>query len=220
LIGAPKLVSRVLARELPARALRYALLSQINRWFRTGDNRFEFERLYLEKFDPWQMRSSAYELQKYERILDRILETRRGSERVIEVGCSVGTFTRRLAEHFAEVVAVDFSDEAVARASDYCRDIGNIRFIRSDLQSLNLDARFDVILCAEILYYIAKRHAATICEQLQRLLAPNGMIAIVGEAGASPDFWEATLSKRFRPVLTDIVSSDLRPYKIVLFEHS
>lgn len=198
MIGAPRLVSRVLARELPARALRYALLDQMNRWLRTGDNRFEFERLYLEKHDPWDMRSSTYEREKYRRTLDRILETRRGSERVLEVGCSVGSFTRKLAGNFAQVVAIDFSDEAIARAADYCRDTGNVRFIRSDLQSLKFDAAFDVIVCAEILYYIARRHAAAVCAQLQHLLAPNGIIATVCEA--APDFWDATLSGKFRPV--------------------
>ena len=220
MIGAPKLVTRVLARELPPRALRYALLNQMNRWFRTGDNRFQFERLYLEKSDPWELRSSAYERGKYARTLNTILENRRGSERVLEVGCSVGSFTRILAEHFAQVVALDFSDEAIARAAEYCPDKRNIRFIRANLQSLKLNAAFDVIVCAEILYYIAKKHAPAVCTQLQHLLAPNGIIAMVGEADAVPDFWETTLMGRFRPVLKDTVSNDIRPYKIVLFEHS
>ena len=220
MIGAPKLVSRILARELPPRALRYALLNQMNRWFRTGDNRFEFERLYLEKSDPWEMRSSAYERGKYKRTLDRILETRRGSERVLEIGCSIGSFTRQLAQYFRKVVAIDFSDEGIARAAEYCRNMGNIRFIRSELQSLKVDAVFDVIVCSEILYYIDKRHAAVVCAQLQRFLAPNGIIAMVCEANAEPDFWENTLSGQFRRLLTDIGSDNIRPYTIVLFEQS
>jgi len=220
MIGAPKLVSRVFAGKLPPRALRYALLNKMNRWFRTEDNRFEFERLYLEKPDPWELRSSSYEQEKYKRTLDRILETRRGSESVLEVGCSLGLFTRRLAEHFVQVVAIDFSDEAIARARNYCGDTGNIRFIRSELQSLKLNVTFDVIVCAEILYYIAKRHAPAVCAQLQHLLAPGGVIATVSEADATPDFWESTLSAKFRPVQKDIVSNDIRPYQIVLFEHS
>jgi len=219
-IGAPKLVSRVLARELPPRALRYALLNQMNRWFRTGDNRFEFERLYLEKSDPWELRSSAYERQKYKRTLDRILEHRRGSESVLEVGCSVGIFTRQLAENFQQVVAIDFSDEAIARAAEYCGEESKIRFIRSNLQSLTLNAGFDVIVCSEILYYINRRHAAAVCRQLKRLLAPNGVIVTVCEANAEPDFWENTLNREFRTVVKDTVSDDVRPYKLVLFEHS
>lgn len=220
MIGAPRLVGRVLARELPPRALRYALLNQMNRWFKTGDNRFEFERLYLEKSDPWDMRSSAYEREKYRRTLDKILEQRRRSERILEVGCSIGSFTASLAEHFAEVVATDFSNEAIARAAEYCRGASNIRFIRSDLQSLKLDTAFDVIVCAEILYYIEKRRAHTVCTQLQRLLAPHGIIAMVGPADGEADFWENILTGEFRPVRADIIADDIRPYKIVLFEHS
>jgi SAM-dependent methyltransferase len=219
-IGAPKLVSRILARELPPRALRYAFLNQMNRWLKTGDNRFEFERLYLEKSDPWEFRSSAYELQKYKRTLDRILERRKGSERVLEVGCSVGTFTRQLAENFQQVVAIDFSDEAIARAAEYCGEKRTIRFIRSNLQSLKLNDAFDVIVCSEILYYIDRRHSAAVCTQLKRLLAPNGVIVTVCEATSEPDFWENTLSRKFRTVIKDTVSDDIRPYKLVLFEHS
>ena len=220
MIGAPKLVSRILGGELPPRALRYALLNQMNRWFRTGDNRFEFERLYLEKSDPWELRSSAYERQKYKRTLDRILERRKGSERVLEVGCSVGTFTRQLAENFQQVVAIDFSDEAIARAAEYCGEKRTIRFIRSNLQSLKLNDAFDVIVCSEILYYIDRRHSAAVCTQLERLLAPNGVIVTVCEATSEPDFWENTLSRKFRTVIKDTVSDDIRPYKLVLFEHS
>ncbi|HEX5280737.1 MAG TPA: SAM-dependent methyltransferase [Micropepsaceae bacterium] len=205
---------------MPPRALRYALLNQVKRWFKTGDKRFEFERLYLENPDPWDLRSCAYEREKYRRTLDKIVEQGRSAERVLEVGCSVGSFTAMLAEHFAEVVAVDFSDEAIARAAEYCRGATNIRFIRSDLQSLKLDTGFDVIVCAEILYYIEKPRAQTVCTQLKRLLAPNGIIAMVGAAEGKADFWENILTREFRPVRADVIADDIRPYKIVLFEHS
>jgi len=208
-----------LARELPPRALRYALLKHANRWLRPGDNRFEFERLYLENADPWDVRGSAYEQEKYRQTLAIILEHRRSHERVLEVGCSIGSFTAMLAEHFAEVVASDFSAEAIACAAEYCRGAGNIRFIRSELQSLRLAAGFDVIVCAEILYYIAERHARAVCTQLQHFLAPDGIIAMVGAADAEPDFWETSLAGKFRPVRTEIVAGNDRPYKIVLFEH-
>ena len=192
----------------------------MNQWLKTGDNRFEFERLYLEKSDPWEMRSSPYEQKKYRRTLDNILEQRRSPERILEVGCSVGSFTAMLAEHFAEVVAIDFSGEAIASAGEYCRGANNIRFIRSDLQSLRLDTAFDVVVCAEILYYIAKRHAHPVCMQLRHFLAPNGIIAMVGGEEPEAVFWEDILTREFRPVRTDIVADQSRPYKIAFFEHS
>lgn len=191
----------------------------MNYWFRTGDNRFEFERMYLEKSDPWELRSSPYEREKYRHTLDTILEHRRSPERVLEAGCSIGSFTAMLAEQFAEVVAIDFSDEALARAAEHCLCAGNIHFIRADLQSLNVDGTFDVIVCAEILYYIDERHSGAVCTQLQRLLAANGIIVVVGGDDAAADFWERVLTARFHPILTDIVSDHRRPYKIVLFEH-
>lgn len=199
--------------------MRYALLNQMNHWFRTGDNRFEFERMYLEKSDPWELRSSPYEREKYRHTLDTILEHRGSPERVLEAGCSIGSFTAMLAEQFAEVVAIDFSDEALARAAEHCRGAGNIHFIRADLQSLNVDGTFDVIVCAEILYYIAKRHADVVCAQLQRLLAPDGILVIVDGGDAEADFWQNVLARKFHPVLTESVADHRRPYKIVVFEN-
>ena len=85
-----RLVAKALSLQVPPRALIWGLMNKINYVFRTGNRRFEFERLYLESPDPWNYRSSTYERDKYERILECVLQWRSASESVLEIGCSVG----------------------------------------------------------------------------------------------------------------------------------
>jgi 2-polyprenyl-3-methyl-5-hydroxy-6-metoxy-1,4-benzoquinol methylase len=195
--------------------LLYALLDKLNRAFHTGNKRFEFERLYLEHGDPWNFRNSAYEQRKYERTLARILEWRAGSERALELACSIGVFSKMLAPHFEAVVASDISEEALRGAADYCREYKNISFIRRDLGELSLDGSFDVIVCAEVLYYVPLARASSLCQQMERQLRPRGIIVIVGEIAAG---WETILSKQFQRIFSETVPDSTCAYKIMIFQ--
>ena len=219
MIGASKLFAKVLMRRLPPKALLYALLNKLNRWSGTGNRRFEFERLYLESTDPWNFLGSPYEHRKYAHTLTQILEWRAGSQQALEVGCSIGIFSKRLAEQFGTVTAIDFSEVALRRAADYCRDNRNISFLRSNLRALNVNRVFDVIVCAEILYYIAEDQAAIVCRQLQRYLGRTGIIVVVSEMAEGGDFWEKTLSDRFKKVQKESVPDDDRSFQIVIFQN-
>jgi 2-polyprenyl-3-methyl-5-hydroxy-6-metoxy-1,4-benzoquinol methylase len=219
MIGASKLFAKVVLRRLPAKVLLYELLNRLNRWLDTGNRRFEFERLYLEHTDPWNFRDSPYERRKYAHTLIKLLECRSRSDRALEVGCSIGIFSKSLAEQFKAVLAIDFSEQALQRAGDYCRENKNILFLRSNLQTLNVEGHFDVIICAEVLYYIAEDEAATVCRQLQRYLHPEGIIVAVNAMADNSDFWEKTLTDRFKQVLKETVADEARSFQIAIFQH-
>jgi hypothetical protein len=80
--------------------LKFAFLNQLHYLSKTGNRRFEFERLYLEHGDPWNYRDSLYEQDKYQRTLSCALNWRKRGEAALEVGCSIGVFSRLLAAHF------------------------------------------------------------------------------------------------------------------------
>ena len=113
-----RLIAKVLSFQVPPKILVWGLLNTLNRSLRTGNRRFEFERLYLENPDPWNYRSSPYERQKYARTLACALKWRKGSESAVEVGCSLGIFSQMLAAHFSRVTAIDVSKEALRVAAD------------------------------------------------------------------------------------------------------
>jgi 2-polyprenyl-3-methyl-5-hydroxy-6-metoxy-1,4-benzoquinol methylase len=195
----------------------------LNRSFRTGNKRFEFERLHLENPDPWQYYSSAYERQKYERTLACTIKWRSASGSALEIGCSVGAFSQMLAEHFIKVTAVDVSREALHAARDHNHAKTNIHFVRADLRSLDLGTQFDVIICAEVLYYIMEKDVKRARSRLDRHLASNGIIVMVAGVPSVKtdslyyDGWEAVLSSHFHIVFKDVIEDRSRPYKIIVF---
>jgi SAM-dependent methyltransferase len=68
---------------------------------------------------------------------------------VLDVGCGIGEFTLRVAERAREVVGVDFSKEAIRRATTQLNRIGirNCKFKQADANMLPFpDAAFDVVV--------------------------------------------------------------------------
>lgn len=223
-----KLIGKALSGKVPPRVLVWGLLNTVNRSLGTGNRRFEFERLYLETPDPWNYQSSAYERRKYECVLACALKQRNATGSALEVGCSVGVFSRMLAEHFERVTAIDVSREALAAASHYNRDAKNVRFAHSDLQSFagrsfDKDEQYDVIFCAEILYYIAEKDIEIVCGQLEKYLSAGGIIVLVTGVPSQQsssvyfDGWADVFAVRFRQVYCEIVQDPARPYLIAIF---
>lgn len=218
-----KLIGKALSGKVPPRVLVWGLLNTVNRSLGTGNRRYEFERLYLESPDPWNYQSSEYELRKYERVLACALQWRSANGSALEVGCSVGVFSRMLAEHFEKVTAIDVSKEALTAAAGYNRDTKNVRFVHSNLQSLGADEQYDVIFCAEILYYIAKTDVEIVCRQLEKYLSARGIIVLVtGVSSENPgsldfDGWADVFAARFLQVLKEIVQDPARPYMLAVF---
>jgi 2-polyprenyl-3-methyl-5-hydroxy-6-metoxy-1,4-benzoquinol methylase len=211
-----KLIGKALSGKVPPRVLVWGLLNTVNRSLGTGNRRYEFERLYLETPDPWNYQSSEYERRKYEYVLACVLKWRNGNASALEVGCSVGVFSGMLAEHFEKVTAIDVSKEALAAASRSNRDARNTRFIHSNLQSFESGEEYDVIVCAEILYYISEKDVALVCGRLEKLLSVRGIIVLVSglaSGEASPVYFAV----RFRQDFREIVPDAERPYLIAIF---
>jgi 2-polyprenyl-3-methyl-5-hydroxy-6-metoxy-1,4-benzoquinol methylase len=218
-----KLIAKTLAGQVPPRVLAWGLLNTLNRSFGTGNRRFEFERLYLENSDPWNYRSSPYERQKYERVLACSLKWRSASETALDVGCSVGVFSHMLAAHFDKVTAIDVSKEALSAATRHNSGAKNLRFMHSDLQSLDTEGQYDVIVCAEVLYYITERDVEVVCRQLDRYLSARGIILLVTGISSEPsdsfhfDGWADIFADHFQQTFKEIVQDPVRPYLIAVF---
>lgn len=220
-----RLIAKVLSFQVPPRVLIWGLLNKLNYLSRTGNRRYEFERLYLETPDPWNYYFSPYERQKYERTLACALNWRSASASALEIGCSVGVFSHLLAGHFDKVTAIDVSKEALGAAANYNHEQKNICFLHGSLQSVHLVGRYDVIFCAEVLYYIAERDIPKVCRQLDQHLAADGIILLVtglSSGKSKSDFfyfdgWTEVLDADFERVFEEIVQNPSRPYRIVVF---
>jgi trans-aconitate methyltransferase len=111
-----------------------------------------FEDLYERSEDPWSFATSDYERQKYAHTLRSLGAPR--FERALEVGCSIGVFTELLASVTGELVAIDVSDHALARARRRLHRREGVRFARASFPEELPTGRWDLIVCSEILYYL------------------------------------------------------------------
>ena len=74
-----------------------------------------FEELYARDPDPWDFATSEYEAAKYDATI-AALAPRYAS--ALEVGCSIGVLTARLAERCERLLAIDVAEGALAHARE------------------------------------------------------------------------------------------------------
>ncbi len=112
-------------------------------WSRRGH-----ERLYAT-VDPYGFDDKPFEIEKYQRLIDALAD--RHYTRGLEVGCSEGAFSELLFALCDELVAVDISESAVARARVRVPDPA-VTFERRTLPYDSPDGQFDLVVCSDILY--------------------------------------------------------------------
>lgn len=136
-----------------------------------------FEDLYSQSRDPWSFETSEYERNKYARTLAVLGD--RWFGRALEVGASIGVFTRMLAERCDELLAVDVSEKAVAVARERLREFPGVRVERRSLPEEMPEGPFDLILASEILYYFTEGEMLAALHSFERELSPGGLLLAV-----------------------------------------
>ncbi len=97
-------------------------------------------------------------------------------DRVLEIGCGPGTWTRAIASRCREVVAVDISASMIEEARK--RTCGlPVKYIHSDFLSCSPNGKFDKIFAVRSTEYIASRDL--LARKTSELLAPGGTVVII-----------------------------------------
>lgn len=110
---------------------------------------------YLKCSDPWHFRGSVYERDRFTKTI--ALAKTVPHKSILEAGCAEGDFTKMLTKISKNVVGFDLSKEAVARAK---RNAPQATYKVHTLDNFKSQKRFDLIICAETLYYIVDKKAA------------------------------------------------------------
>lgn len=121
-----------------------------------------------------------------ERRLARIMLEVLPGDRVLDVGCGPGTFTRDLADAAGDglVVGLDASPTMLQRGL-----LGphrpNLAYVRGDACALPFaDDTFDAVCCFAALYLIEDPMAAI--DEITRVLAPGGRVALLASCHRGP----------------------------------
>ncbi len=99
-------------------------------------------------------------------------------DRVLDVACGPGNFTRAFAqEDHGLVVGIDASAAMLARAVHETR-AANVAYIRGDASAMPfVDSCFDAVCCFAALYLIEEPIKAL--DEIVRVLAPGGRVALL-----------------------------------------
>ena len=110
-----------------------------------------FDRLYAANDDPWDFATSAYEARKYDETIAML-----GGERFargLEIGCSIGVLTEKLAKSCDALLSVDINERALAQATARCADLPNVGFARVVVPGEFPAGTFDLVVLSEVGYY-------------------------------------------------------------------
>ena len=139
--------------------------------------------------DPWRLDGNPFERERHTQMLR--LSLNQGSiTNALEVGCAAGAFTERLAPNCQRLTVIDVVPRAIALARRRMGEPPHISWIVSDVQQFSADELFDLIVVAEVLYYvgdIADMRAAV--RNLVQLLAPGGHLVFGSARDANCRRW-------------------------------
>ena len=137
-------------------------------------------RVFGRKNDPFLYRSSSYEQARLS-AMEAAIGGRR-YHRTLEVGCAEGDFTERLLKVSDRVSALDISPVALARARK--RLARPVEFMEADVRLWTppQGVRFDLLVAADVLYYMDRSLVKTAFEELFSSLAswmePGGRLLL------------------------------------------
>lgn len=74
--------------------------------------------------------------------------------RYLEIGCGPGTWTKVVAPHAAEVVALDISAKMIEQARRYVADAENVTFVHGDAADYQPEGRLDGFFSFRVIEYV------------------------------------------------------------------
>jgi SAM-dependent methyltransferase len=136
-----------------------------------------FEDLYAGSEDPWDFATSDYERAKYADTFAALGDGR--FARGLEVGCSIGVFTGQLAERCDELVGIDVSERALARARTRLSGHAGVSLEHMTFPEELPLGPWDLVVCSEILYYLDDGAFALAVERLRSALEHGATVLAV-----------------------------------------
>lgn len=112
-----------------------------------------------------------------------------GRRTVIDVGCGIGSFFRKYGRHFGPKIGGDHSSRMLHYARRRCRTQPDITWTRADVLALPpaWRARADLVVCANVITFVAATACQRALAQITRTLKPGGRALLIIPALESHD---------------------------------
>ncbi|WP_025038576.1 SAM-dependent methyltransferase [Bradyrhizobium sp. DOA9] len=155
----------------------------------TFDNNLTSLEQELEANDPWQIDGNPFEQQRHAHML-RLCLSKGAVGHALEIGCAAGAFTAKLAPHCAQLMVIDILPRAISRAKQRVAQWSHIAWQVSDVRTFNSTGQFDLIVAAEVLYYLRDAvQIRDVIDKLTRMLSPDGRLVFGSACDAACRRW-------------------------------
>ncbi len=150
----------------------------------------DFEALYQEQPDPWQVGSSFYERRKLDLVLAALSRPHFGS--AWDPACGTGHLAARLASRCDSVLATDLVPAALRLTGATCAGHDNVRLQQwafpqdGDPEPAT---PFDLLVLSEFLYYLDAAERAAVGPLIDRVTAAQAEVLAVHWRPEPHDAW-------------------------------
>jgi len=118
-----------------------------------------------------------------------------GRERVLEVGCGDGFFSRIVAQHVGQLTAIDCDEAFIVDAKARANAEWPITFLHRDLMDGLQLHQYDGIYMLDVLEHVPPREEVAFLRNAAMALANHGMM-LVGTPSAESQYLASTLSRQ------------------------
>lgn len=134
----------------------------------------EHAEVYMER--RWlRSRVTRWDHQRtYRTLLNELAPV--AKDRILEIGCGPGTWTREVAGRCKEVVAVDISENMIAEAQKHAQGLP-VQFIHSDFLASTLQGQFDKVFSVRAIEYIL--NGDLLADKISQVLVPGGKVILI-----------------------------------------
>ena len=127
------------------------------------------------KEDPYGVLSRTRDT-RYQEMLNLLPYSRYA--KALDVGCGEGAFCEMLLAVCDRVTGIDISTSAIQRAQQKYESWSRLEFTATDILHASLTQDYDLIVCAEILYYLNRKQLRILIPRLTEWLLPGGHLMV------------------------------------------
>lgn len=133
-----------------------------------------FERFHRRHADPWGLDGRWYETRKREVLLAAL--PKRSARKALEIGCATGALTTLLRDRAEDLLAVDVSQTALAKAADRIGDDPRVELRLAHLPQEWPGGDFDLIVLSEVGYFWSHADLSKAVNHIVAALPENGVL--------------------------------------------